>query len=531
MRESVPLTLPQLLERVAALLPRRTALDFLGQKLSYVQLYAQVQRCAAALQRLGLQPGERVALLLPNSPPFVVAFFAALLAGAVAVPLSPLQSAPEMRRALLDSEAALLLTLPELLPRYLEAQPTPAVRQVVLADLADSLPFPQNVLWRLRKRGQPAASSLRFTDLLRGAPTFCPVHLKPDDLATLQYTGGTTGAPKGAMLSHANLVSDCQQAAQALPLLRFGQETVLGAIPLFHAYGLTAALNVSVLMGATLVLLPDARDIRGLLRAMKRSRATLLPGVPTLLSAIVHAAPRRAQLRSLRACISGGAPLLPQTAQDLAALCGASVLEGYGLSEGGPITHMNKPGQARLGSIGQPLPQVLASVRNEAGRPVARGEVGELWVSGPNVMLGYWRNPEETRIALREEGGRRWLLTGDLATTDSEGFFYIVGRKKDLILVSGFNVYPREVEEVLCQHPAVQEVAVIGVPHPRQGEAVRAFVVFRPGHSATEAELRRFARQRLSPYKVPRSVEVLEQLPKSAVGKVLRRALEKTPPA
>ena len=354
------------------------------------------------------------------------------------------------------------------------------------------------------------------------------MRVEPDDVALLQYTGGTTGVPKGAMLTHRNLVANCEQARAWMTDLREGQEVTLAAIPFFHVYGMTVAMNLSVLVGATIALVPNPRDIKMVLGAITASKATLFPGVPTLYNAINnHPDTPKHDLTSIRACISGSAPLLLETSRKFREITGgANLVEGYGLTEASPITHTNPifSGQ-REGSIGLPMPGVDAVVAGEDGQPVAAGEVGELWVAGPMVMKGYWQRPDETAKTLREAHGRTWLMTGDMSIMGEDGYFSIVDRKKDLIIAGGFNIYPREVEEVLMSHPAVLEAAAVGLPDAYRGESVHAVVALKPGMKATEAEIIAHCKKDLSAYKVPRSVEFRSELPKTAAMKILRRQL------
>ncbi len=331
------------------------------------------------------------------------------------------------------------------------------------------------------------------------------------------------------MLSHRNLVANAEQGRAWMTDLKDGQEVTLAAIPFFHVYGMTVAMNLSILIGASMALIPNARDIKMVLSQIQASGATLFPGVPTLYNAINnHPDTPKYDLTSIRACISGSAPLLLETARKFREITGgANLVEGYGLTEASPITHTNPIfGEQQEGSIGLPMPGVDAIVVGEDGSVVETGEVGELWVAGPNIMLGYWQHPEATSKTLREMHGRTWLLTGDMATMDEDGYFRIVDRKKDLILVGGHNVYPREVDEVLNAHPAVLEAAAVGLPDDYRGETVHAVVHLKPGTQATEAELIAFCRQHLSSYKAPRSVEFRsEELPKTAAMKILRRQL------
>ncbi|KEF35105.1 long-chain fatty acid--CoA ligase [Deinococcus sp. RL] len=528
-------TLPDLLRRTAEQYPDRTALTFLGAKTTYRALWGQVLSFAAALQKIGVQPGERVSLMLPNCPQFVVGFYGALLAGATVVNTSPLYTPHELGHQLQDSGSETLILLDAFYPRYEQIAGEVPVQRVIVTGIQDALPFPKNVLYPLKARREgtwvnvkTGGSVYSMTQLVRQEGTPQPVTLRPDDVALLQYTGGTTGVPKGAMLTHRNLVANAEQARAWMTDLRSGQEVTLAAIPFFHVYGMTVAMNLSLLIGATIALVPNARDIKMVLSQISASGATLFPGVPTLYNAINHHpdTPKH-DLTSIRACISGSAPLLLETARRFRQITGgANLVEGYGLTEASPITHTNPIfGDQREGSIGLPMPGVDAVVMGEDGQPVPNGEVGELWVAGPMVMKGYWQRPDETAKVLREWQGQTWLLTGDMAVMDDDGYFRIVDRKKDLIIAGGFNIYPREVEEVLTAHPAVLEAAAVGVPDAYRGESVHAVVVLGPGQEATEADIIGHCRRELSAYKVPRSVEFRAELPKTAVGKVLRRQL------
>ncbi|GBF05007.1 AMP-dependent synthetase/ligase [Deinococcus aerius] len=528
--------LPDLLRRTAEAFPGRAALGFLGATTTYRELWQDVGHFAAALQRIGVRPGERVSIMLPNCPQFVVAFYGALLAGATVVNTSPLYVASELEHQLRDSGSETLILLDAFYPRYSAVAGRVPVQRVIVTGIQDALPFPKSVLYPLKARREghwvnvrAGGSVYAFRNLLRSPSTTPrPVTLRPDDVALLQYTGGTTGVPKGAMLTHGNLVANAEQARAWMTDLRPGQEVTLAAIPFFHVYGMTVAMNLSVLIGATIALVPNARDIKMVLSQIVASGATLFPGVPTLYNAINnHPDTRDFDLTTIRACISGSAPLPLETARQFRQTTGgANLVEGYGLTEASPITHVNPIyGEQREGSIGLPLPGVDALVVGEDGQPVPEGEVGELWVSGPNVMKGYWNRPDETAKVLREAHGQTWLLTGDMAVMDEAGYFRIVDRKKDLIIAGGYNIYPREVEEVLYAHPAVLEAAAVGVPDPYRGESVHAALALKPGMKATEAEIIAHCRLHLSPYKVPRSVEFRAELPKTAVGKILRRQL------
>ncbi|WP_261663725.1 long-chain-fatty-acid--CoA ligase [Deinococcus sp. Marseille-Q6407] len=514
----------------------RPAVSFLGATLSYAQLWQQTQQLATALQKSGVKPGDRVAVMLPNLPQFMVSFYGTLLAGAVVVNTSPLYVADELKHQLVDSGATTLIILDSLLPRYLEVRFEVPVGRVFVARVQDALPFPKNLLFPVKQVIDKEYVPIHWTDKilpLKGVidsqqPTPAPVTLRPDDTALLQYTGGTTGVPKGAMLTHRNMLSNAEQAWSWLSDLKKGEEIGLAAIPYFHVYGMTASMNLNVLGAGHTVMIPNPRDLKMVLSEIDRVKPTLFPAVPTLYNAINHHpdTPKH-DLTSIRACISGSAPLPLETARTFKQITrGANLVEGYGLTESSPITHVNPVNsEQREGSIGLPLPGVDAILMDEDGHAVAQGEVGELWVSGPMVMKGYWQRPDESAKALREYQGKTWLLTGDMARMDEDGFFYVVDRKKDLIIASGYNIYPREVEEVLYAHPAALEAAVVGVPDEYRGETVHAVVAFKEGQSATEKDLIKYCRQHLSPYKAPRSIEIRSELPKTAVGKILRRQL------
>ncbi len=528
--------LPEILQHAAQRYPNHTAMTFIGAKTSYRALWDDARRFASALQKMGVKPGDRVAVMLPNCPQFVTAFFGSLIAGATVVNTSPLYTPSELEHQLIDSGSETLVMLDTFFPRYAEVRSKVPVRRVLVTGIQDALPFPKNLLYPVKARKDGTWVSVEYGErvlpykaaLESQTPYPSSVRVGPDDVALLQYTGGTTGVPKGAMLTHRNLVANAEQARAWMSDLREGQEIALAAIPFFHVYGMTVAMNLSVLTAANMVLVPNARDIKMVLGEIQKSGATLFPGVPTLYNAINnHAETPNYDLSSIRACISGSAPLLMETANKFKWITkGANLVEGYGLTEASPITHVNPIfGEQQEGSIGLPLPGVDAIVVDEQGQMVPLGEVGELWVCGPQVMKGYWQRPDETAKTMAEAYGRTWLKTGDMATVDERGFFKIVDRKKDLIIAGGYNIYPREVEEVLMMHPAVLEAAAVGVPDPYRGESVHAVLSLKPGQSVTEKEIRDFCRTQLSPYKVPRSVEFRDELPKTAALKILRRQL------
>ncbi|MGC8905337.1 long-chain-fatty-acid--CoA ligase [Thermus sp.] len=530
--EVPPIPLWGFLEESARRFPERTALEFLGKHLSYRELWTLVRRFAKGLEDLGVRPGDRVAIMLPNTPQFVIAFYGTLLAGGVGVNVNPLYTPRELRHQLLDAGAETLVILDHLLPRFLEVEKEVPVKRVVVAGIKDFLPFPKNLLYPLKAKrdklplGFPKRKGFHaFTELLKRPPAE-PHPIDPEAPALLQYTGGTTGLAKGAVLTHKNLVANVLQIDAWDPTSKdlVGKGVMLGALPFFHVYGMTVAMNYGLYAGYKLVLLPRP-EIKAIVEAIEKHRVTHFPGVPTLYVAFNHfPGIEKRDVKSIRICISGAAPLPVEVAKRFEEITGARLIEGYGLSEASPVTHCNPVlGKAKKGSIGLPLPSVDAKVVDEEGKEVPIGEVGELIVKGPNVMKGYWNRPEETERTLKEE----WLFTGDLARMDEEGYFYIVDRKKDLIIAGGYNIYPREVEEVLYQHEAVQEAAVVGVPDPYRGETVAAFLVLKPEYrgKVSEKDIEAFCRQNLAAYKVPRILEFRESLPKSGVGKILRREL------
>ena len=528
--------LHDLLQETAQKHPTQPAMLFIGAKTSYKALWEGASRFASALQRMGVKSGDRVAIMLPNCPQFVVSFFGTLIAGATVVNTSPLYTAHELEHQLIDSGSETLIILDTFFPRYHEIRDRVPVKRVLVTGIQDALPFPKNLLYPVKARKDGTWVDVQYSERVLSykkaidsqTPYPTAVKVQPDDVALLQYTGGTTGVPKGAMLTHRNLVANCEQARAWMSDLREGQEITLAAIPFFHVYGMTVGMNLSVLTASTMVLVPNARDIKMVLSEIQRTKATLFPGVPTLYNAINnHPDTPQFDLSSIRACISGSAPLLLETANKFKWITkGANLVEGYGLTEASPITHVNPIfGEQQEGSIGLPLPGVDAIVVDDNGQTVGLGEVGELWVSGPQIMKGYWQRPDETAKTVVEAYDKLWLKTGDMATVDERGFFKIVDRKKDLIIAGGYNIYPREVEEVLMMHPAVMEAAAVGLPDPYRGETVHAVVALKAGQEASAKEIMDFCRTELSAYKVPRSVEFRSELPKTAALKILRRQL------
>jgi long-chain acyl-CoA synthetase len=530
-----PSPLHRLLEDSAARSPRRPSLVYQGRTLDYGEVDGLASRFAAGLLSLGLRRGDRVALFMPNIPQFVISYFGALKAGGVVVPCSPLYKEKELEYQLADSGASFLVATsdrvgPSDLYASVEAcrPKLPALRAVVSASVTDYLPPLKKPFAGLRGVKTVARrETVRFVDLVaRSPPLRRSAAVDPvRDVAILQYTGGTTGVSKGAMLSHANLYVNAVQTAAALPL---GEDDVaLAALPLFHIYGMTTAMNAPFSVGCSVVLVPRF-EVEPVMAEIEKRRVTSFCGVPTMYVAVInHPRVGRFNLRSVRSCISGGAPLPIAVRRRFIELTGSSLVEGYGLTEAAPVTHVNPVGAVvKDGSIGIPVADTDAAIvsLDDPSVFLPVGEVGELAVKGPQVMLGYWNRVEETERVMARGA---WLLTGDIARMDEQGYFFVVDRKKDMIDVSGFKVWPREVEEVLFTHPAVREAAAVGVPDEYRGECVKAFVVLRPESrgSVTEGEVIEHCRARISSYKAPRSVVFVDELPKTPVGKVLRRML------
>ncbi|MFP3867499.1 MAG: long-chain-fatty-acid--CoA ligase [Desulfobacteraceae bacterium] len=532
------LTLSQALEQSARDFPQAVALRFLGRKITYRQLIEQIGRLKTGLYHLGLRPRQRLALLLPNCPQAVLGYYAALQLGAIVVMLNPLSSPGELAYQLKDSGARILIGLDHLIPKLAGLNREVDLEHLVVTGLAEYMPFPLNWLYpfKARRQGlntrvQSDKGQISFTRVLKTPlPPPLPGTQDSQAIAVLQYTGGTTGVPKAAILTHQNLMTNVAQINAWLPHLNRGGERVLAVLPFFHAFGMTAAMNWPLSLGGSLIILPRF-DVNQVLKTIQKYRPTVFPAVPTIFVALInHPKISRYDLSSIWGCISGSAPLPREVQERFESLTQGRILEGYGLTEAAPVTHLNPiQGVRKSGSIGLPFPSTEARiVDGESGtQELAPGEVGELIIRGPQVMSGYWQNPAETALVLRDG----WLYTGDLATRDDEGYFYIVDRKKDVIIAGGYKIYPREVEEVLYQHPLILDAVVIGVPDPYRGETVKGFVVLKPGVQITGEEIQEFCKTQLASYKVPKILEFRSELPKTMVGKVLRRALKEESPA
>jgi long-chain acyl-CoA synthetase len=508
----------------------------IGGKLTYQQLNEKVDRFANALYQLGVRKGDRVALMLPNSPHFVIAFFAAIRIGAIVVNNNPTYTARELKHQLEDAGAETIILLNLFWPRLREIQEDTPVKRVIVAHIFDMLPFPSSLLVKAKQRKDPAWVDVHpehniffFERLLEKYPPMAPrVELSPDDTALFQYTGGTTGLPKAAMLTHRNLVANTLQINAWLPTASPGQEKMMCAIPFFHVYGTTVAMIFGVYLGGELTIIPNPRELDHVMAALQKERSTLFPGVPAMYIRIVnHPRINDYDLRSIKACISGSAPLPIEIQERFGEITGGRLVEGFGMTELSPVAMCNPVyGVRKKGSIGVPMPDVeakLIDLETGADLPFPAEKEGELLVRGPMVMKGYWNRPEETASTVDAEG---WLRTGDICKVDEDSYYFIVDRKKDMIIASGFKVLPRDVEEVLYTHPKVMEAVVVGVPNPARGDdTVKAFIVPQPDTTPTADEIREFCKQHLAGYKVPREVEFRAELPKTMVGKVLRRVL------
>lgn len=533
-------SLASFLTRAAEQYPDREAVHFMGRSVSYRELYADAARMANGLRMLGVVKGDRVAVMLPNCPQAVVSYYAVLMLGAVVVQTNPLYVERELEYQLADSGAAAIVTLDLFYERLSsvrgakpEQGPLPRLKIAVVTSLKDGLPFPKNLLYPIKQRKEGFRADIpygkngviAYKRLLAdksAAPPAAAVD-PAEDLALIQYTGGTTGTPKGVMLTHRNLVANTMQTAAWCYKAQQGRERFLAALPLFHVFGLTVLMNMSVLRAGSMILLPKF-ETETVLQTIKKLKPTIFPGAPTMYIALIHHpdAPST-DMTSVEVCISGSASLPLEVQERFEELTGGRLSEGYGLTEASPVTHCNPIwGARKTGSIGIPLPDTEAKiVGTETGEAVPPGEIGELLVRGPQVMKGYWNRPAETEAVLQDG----WLRTGDLGRMDEEGYFSIVDRIKDVIIAGGFNIYPREVEEVLYEHPGIREAAIVGVKDDYRGETVKAYIVLKEGWQVSRIQLDKWCRERLAAYKVPHLYEFRDSLPKTMVGKVLRRKL------
>ena len=516
--------------------PRKTALIFFGRKMTYRELDDLTNRFAIALRKLGVEKGDRVMVLLPNMPQCVISYYGALKAGAVVVLSNPLSAEEELAHQVSDSGAETIVTMSLFYDGVRRVRDRTGLKHVIVTNIKEYFPPPQRLLFTLfREKEEGHCIEIGnepnvhwFQDLLKMQPGLrLDVEVSPSDLALIQYTGGTTAVPKGTMLTHRSLVANAIQIRHWITDAREGKEIFLGVLPFSHAYGMTVCMNLAVCLASAIVLLPTfvTRDV---LKAIYKYKPTFFPGVPTMYTALNdYPGVRKYRVSSIRACISGAAPLPIEVQEAFEKLTKGKLVEGYGLTEASPVTHANPlHGLRKAGSIGVPVPGTEAKIIDlETGEDLPPGEIGELAVRGPQVMAGYWNMPEETAQVIQDG----WLRTGDVARVDEDGYFQIIDRKKDMIIAGGYNVYPRDVEEVLYEHPKVLEATVVGIPYEHQEQAVRAFIkafiVLKHGEEATEEEIRRLCEERLDEYKVPERIEFRAELPKSMVGKVLRRML------
>ena len=518
----------RLLEEAASGNPEGTATIFFGARISYGRLIGLVESFAGSLSRLGVKKGDRVALILPNLPGYPVAHFAVLRLGAVLVPTNPLYVERELEHQLRSSGAETVVILDQLYPRLARVSKNTPVRRIVVMGVQDFLPRMLSFLYRLKNRSAPKPEGeqvYHYASLIRQRAEAPAADVTPDDTAILLYTGGTTGVSKGAVLTHRNLVTNVLQTRRWLSSLKDRQEVYLCVLPFFHSYGMTTGMHLAVQSQSAMVLLPRF-ELADVMKAIRKHRPSVFCAVPSMYNAINrYPGVSSRDVGSIQICVSGGAGLPSEIQKRFEELTGGRLVEGYGLSETSPVALVNPMhGRRKSGSIGVPISDTDARVVDpETKAPLAAGEVGELALRGPQVMKGYWEMPEETAQVLREG----WLYTGDMAVMDEDGFFSIVDRKKDLIISAGMNIYPREVEEVLHQHPKVVEAAVVGVPSSVREETVKAFIVVEPGQELSKQEVIQFCQDKLSKFKIPKKIEFVDALPKSALGKVLKRELRK----
>jgi long-chain acyl-CoA synthetase len=540
---SIPLD--RLLTDTTAKHPEHAAIIFgamvgsrlMDAKLTYRQLDDAVNRFAAGLQEMGVKKGDRVAIMLPNCPQFVIAAYATWRIGAIVVCCNPLYVAREIEHLIKDSGTETFVVMSQLYERVKSIRKNTDLKRVIVTNIKEYFPGLLRLLFTLAKEKKEGhavdisgdAGTYWFQEVMHGAAKPAPVEIGPNEIATLIYTGGTTGGPKGAQLTHYNLVSNAF-ALNVWTSSRATVDSLLAVMPYFHSYGLTVGMNVCIANAVTTIQIPNPREMAHVLAAIQKHRVTYYPGVPTMFIGLLNY-PERDQydLTSLRFAVSAAAPLPPEVQQKFQEVTGGVMMEAYGLTETSPCVTMDPIDSPRFNSLGVPLPDTDVKVVTVEGgeEELPSGEIGELIVKGPQVMKGYWNLPTETSNALRvgPDGEPGWLYTGDIGFMDEDGYFHMADRKKDMIIAGGYNIYPADVEAVLFEHPKIREAAVIGVPDEYRGETVKAFVVLKEGESATEAEIIEFCRERMAAYRLPRAIEFRDDLPKSMVGKVLRREL------
>jgi long-chain acyl-CoA synthetase len=525
--------MPDVLERTVAQFPKNDALIFQGYKVNFTQFKEMVDKFAVCLTDFGIKKGDAVAILLPNMIPCVVAYYAVLKIGAIAVMNNPLYADRELEYQFNDSGSKVLITLDLLGNRMIDLRPRTLIKQIVITSIGDYLPFPKNILFplvakkkKLAADVKAAADVYRWKELIDKYPANPPqVKLSFADVAIYQYTGGTTGVSKGVELTHANLSKQAQQSSAWFPDFKSGKEKMLAALPYFHVFGMSCVMNVSVSMGWAQILIPRPQP-DAILEAIKKFRPSFTPLVPTMyIGLLSHPDLKKTNMSSIKGAFSGSAPLPVEVIRDFEKITGGVIVEGFGMTETSPVTHINPfaDGARKIGSVGLPVSDTLARIVDleEGTKDMPVGERGELIIKGPQVMRGYKDKPAETANTLRDG----WIYTGDIATMDEDGYFYIVDRKKDMIITGGYNVYPRDIDEVFYMHPKVLEACAIGIPDPKRGENIKVFVVLKEGQTATAEELIEFAKNKLAVYKLPTEIEFRKELPKNNIGKILRKEL------
>lgn len=518
------------LEHSVATYPDNIALSYLGNEISYAQLDILVNKAANALLKLGVQPGDRVALYLANTPQFIISLYGILKIGAIGVPINPLYKDEEVLFELEDAGVETVIVMSRFYPLIQRIRERTTLKNVIVTNVKAYFPWLTRLLFTILKEKEDRVTiehgDYELEELIEQSTSGKPdIAVSLEDIALLQYTSGTTGRPKGVMLSHYNLVVNALQCRNWMSDTVEGEERVLGWLPFFHSFGMTACLGFTIECAGKLVLIPNPHDLGYILKTIEKEKITIMPGVPTMYAALGnYKNTSKYDLNSIRACISGGAPLMENVKKRFVELTGSKLVEGYGLSEAAPVTHANPiNGVNKNNSIGIPMPDTECRIVDlENGeKDVPIGEEGELIVKAPQVMRGYWHQQEMSDEAIRNG----WLYTGDVVTMDEDGYFKIVDRKKDIIIVKGFNVSPTEIEKVICLYPKVEDAAVIGIPDELRGEKIKAFVIIKAGETLDAAQLKEYLREKLAGFKLPREIEFVDALPKNVMGKLLRRLL------
>jgi long-chain acyl-CoA synthetase len=529
-------SLYEILDATVARFPNNIAIDFLNKTYTYREIGSMVARAAKGLQNLGVKKGDRVGLFLPNTPYYVILYFAILKIGGTVVNFNPLYADRDVEHQINDSGATIMATVdvPSVYNKLAKMIGKTCLKKIIVGKMADILPTALSLLYPLLKFHDIAKIPqdeyhVAFTQLLRNDGAFAPVEVHPaTDIAVLQYTGGTTGVPKGAMLSHANLSANVVQSRMIFPNVAWGEERMLGVLPFFHVFAMTAVMNITVLLGGRIIMLPRF-DLAQVVKVIDKKRPTLFPAVPTIYTAINHYSElSKYNLRSIKYCFSGGAPLPSEVKRDFEKLTGCTVVEGYGLSETSPVTHCNPvEGENKTGSIGLPVAQTYVEIVSleDHKTTMPLGERGEICIRGPQVMMGYWHQPQETADVMEQTPDGPRLHTGDVGYLDQDGYTFIVDRIKDMIAAAGFKIYPRHVEEAIYLHPAVEECIVAGVPDEYRGQTVKAYVKLRAGETLAKDDLLKFLKDKLSPMEMPKLVEFRDALPKTLIGKLSRKMI------